>query len=174
MQVYKGWTTIQPIGDTSGTYRHHVPNVSVGASGRGIIGSEVVRIGSEVVIDTFRSGGVIRSEPICTLFRNTHRYVPRHPSIRPEPIETTFRTYRDYVPNLSTTISERIDTHLGTYRWVVRNVSTPTSELLRRYSGTTRWVFRNYSMGISEQGPGQFWRSWGGVKHPPSLQGQVG
>ena len=34
------------------TYPHYVRNVSVGASERGIIGSEVVRIGSEVVIDT--------------------------------------------------------------------------------------------------------------------------
>ena len=35
-----------------GTYPHHVRNVSMGASERGIIGSEVVRIRSEVVIDT--------------------------------------------------------------------------------------------------------------------------
>ena len=84
----------EPIVDTSGTYRDYVRNVSMTTSGRIETSSERSGVGSERGSDTFRSGGVIRSEPICTLFRGTHRYVP----------------------NMSVGSSERIDDHFLTYR----------------------------------------------------------
>ena len=58
------------------------------------IGSGRSGIRSEVGVDTFRSGGVIRSEPIHTLFRNTHRYVPNLSMTASERIDDYFRTYR--------------------------------------------------------------------------------
>ena len=121
---------------TSRTYPDHVPNLS--------------RPRSEAPIDTFRSGGGIRSEPICTLFRGTHRYVPNLSRVRSEPIDDYLRTYPHYVPNLSTIRSEPIDDYFGTYRWGLRNVSMTTSERIDTHLGTTSGVFRNYSMGSSE------------------------